>query len=385
MILMHRKKTERGNNNFIMNKYKVVLKCCGFIIGLVIILGCCDFAFAQSGYIQFILYEVAHPESNYDTIVLGDSHTRAGIDPQKLDDVMGTNTLNLGIPNGTVKDSYYILQEACRNNKVKRVILDVDYQFWVNPQGEGFFREPFIFNQMSWTSPTKWKYIFDNMDVLDVRSAFTCRNSYQFGLSNTISNIKFKNSQTYKTKDIYGITVKDANGPYVGKGFFYRNVNGSQPGGYAYLKSWYGRENMGISNLALSEFKKIKQLCDENGIELIAVTTPITPSAMQLLNIQNAEKSLTEVFDKYGITYFDFNTARMDVLPRTDTDYGDMEGHMGGRIGQEYSEVLAQVLSEYENSSLDVDKYFYSSYEEMYQKMDEDYTNTQNTTEGTEE
>lgn len=369
-----------------MSKWKSILKCVGFIAGLAVILCVCDYLFAQTGYINFILREVNDSKQNYDTIVLGASHTRAAIDPEYIDEELGTNTLNLGIPSETVKDSYYVLEEACRKNKVKRVILDVDYQYWVNPQGDGYFREPFIYNQMSWTSPVKWQYLFENMDAMDVRNAFSNRITYLCTWKNMKSNIEFKNSDTYKNHDIYGIDVPDADGPYVGKGFFYRGVDGRQPAGYDYLKLWYGREKLGVSKYVEKHFKKLKNYCDKNNIELIAVTSPITPSAMQLLNIQDAEKSLREeIFDKYGITYYDFNQARMDVIPREDADYGDMEGHMGGRIGQEYSKVLAKVLRDHVDGDLDYNKYFYSSYEDMYKNMDQDYTNAKNALEGKDE
>jgi hypothetical protein len=282
---------------------------------------------------------------------------------------MGTNSINLAIPGETIKDSYYVLKEACRNNKVKRVVLDVDYQYWLNPQLEGYFAEPFIYNQLSWTSPVKWQYVMDNMDVLDVRNAFTKRNVYLCTWNGATTNIKFKNSDTYKNNNISELTVSDANGPYVGKGFFYRHTSGL-PRGASYLQGWYNCAGRGVSSYVESEFVRIKQYCDQNNIELIAVTSPITPSAMQLVGMQDIHQVMVNnIFDKYGVNYYDFNMALMDVLPREDSDFGDMEGHMGGELAEEYSTVLASVLNDYVNGKLDSNQYFYSSYDELYQQM----------------
>lgn len=355
-----------------MSKMKPFIRSICFLLGLVLLISACDYLFAQSGYIRYILHEVNSKDSNYDTIILGASHCRSAIDPQKIDDQLGTNTLNLGIPSETIKDSSYLLQESCRNNDVKRVILDVDYQYWVNPQGEGYFSEPFIYNQMSWTSPVKWKYLWDNKSKLDIRSAFTKRNVYLCSPSGVKNNIEFKNSEGYKNYDIYSLNVPDANGPYVGKGFFSRVTSGGQPGGKAYIDSWIGKENAGISDLVLEQFLKIKEYCDNNNIELICVTSPITPSAMKVLGMDVVHDKFVSLFKEYGVEYYDFNMARMKTLSRQDKDFGDLEGHAGGSFGQKYSCVLASLLKDREDNTLDTNKYFYSSFSEMYQKMNQD-------------
>ena len=95
---------------------------------------------------------VNEDDENYDTIVLGASHARSAIDPAKIDSQADTVTLSMAIPGETLKDSYYVLEESCKNNDVKRVIFDVDYQYWFGPQEEGYFAETFIYNQFSWLS-----------------------------------------------------------------------------------------------------------------------------------------------------------------------------------------------------------------------------------------
>ena len=47
-------------------------------------------------------------DTQYDTIILGASHARSAINPEYLDEELGTNTLNLAIPGETVKDAYYL-------------------------------------------------------------------------------------------------------------------------------------------------------------------------------------------------------------------------------------------------------------------------------------
>ena len=53
-----------------MKKSMPWIRCAGFLVGLAVILGICDFCFAPSGYVRFILHEVNRKDTQYDTIIL---------------------------------------------------------------------------------------------------------------------------------------------------------------------------------------------------------------------------------------------------------------------------------------------------------------------------
>ena len=80
----------------------------------------------------------------------------------------------------------------------------------MNPQGEGYFQEPFIYNQLEWSSPVKWQYMVQNMFKLDIRNAFTKKNVYLCTPGSVAVNVKQKNSEAYKNADIYSLDVADA-------------------------------------------------------------------------------------------------------------------------------------------------------------------------------
>ncbi len=352
---------------------KPYIRCVGFLVGLAILLCASDYLFAPSGYIRYILHQISGTEENYDTIILGASHARTAINPYKIDEALGCNTINAAIPGETIKDSYYILKDACANNDIQRVILDVDYQYWMKDQVRGDFSEPYIYSQMK-PSAAKLEYLVDNMGVLDIRNVFTKRNSYQVGFHSATHNVSVKWSQAYRDYQIEAAEVQDADGPYVGKGFFFRNVSGFNPGGDAYVDTWVGRAHAGIDEHVMDEFSQIKNFCDANGIELICVTTPITPSVMEKLEMGVVHDTLVnDLFEPLHVTYYDFNMTKMSVLPRQDRDYGDKEGHMGGGLANEYSEMLARALKEAQAGQLHLENYLYPSFETMYQNMAKDY------------
>lgn len=82
--------------------------------------------------------------------------------------------------------------------------------------------------------------------------------------------------------------------------------------------------------------------------------------------MENVHNTINNLLAENGIFYYDFNMARQDVLPRTDSDFVDKEGHMNGDFAKNYSELLGKVIKEHKQGARDINKYFYSSYQEMY-------------------
>ena len=49
------------------------------------------------------------------------------------------------------------------------------------------------------------------------------------------------------------------------------------------------------------------------------------------------------------------------------------EGHMNGEFAKEYSEFLGKVIKEHKQGTKDINRYFYSSFQEMYNTETELY------------
>lgn len=341
-----------------MKKFAPYFRIIGFLAICIVCVAIFEYALVPSGYIRYILHQANDAEENYDCIVLGASHARSAIDPNKIDAVMGTNTLNMAIPGETIKDSYYLLKQASLTNDIKTVILDVDYQYWFADQPEYNNISTAIMGRLNWADKPRQEYLIDSMGALDYRDIFTNRVSYTLNPQEIKQNIVMKSSDEYKNYSIEGAIIKDADGPYMGKGFFYRETSGSLPGGHAYVESWVGRENGFVEPWVANYFSQINNFCKSNGIELICVTSPITPSAAKLLKMDKVHTILDAQFQKFGVTYYDFNAASFEALPRTDYDYGDMEGHMGGDLAGRYSNALGNLLFERQSGTLDTSKYF---------------------------
>ena len=116
-----------------MKKSMPWIRCAGFLVGLAVILGICDFCFAPSGYVRFILHEVNRKDTQYDTIILGASHARSAINPEYLDVNVHPSKMELRFRKG---ESIYPWVEECINNALieKPNIIDVELEKDVQTQ-----------------------------------------------------------------------------------------------------------------------------------------------------------------------------------------------------------------------------------------------------------
>ena len=360
------------------SRLKPYIRVVVFIAGLILIISSMDFLFGKTGYVRYTINEINDKDENYDTIVLGASHPRSAINPYKIDEKIGSNCYNLAVPGALVRDTYYLLLDAIDNNDIKTVIYDVDFYYWIGTQNDKAFSKEFIYQPMKDMS-VKTRYVLDNMDNIDIRNFITNRLSWDMSVSSAKKNVAKKTSQAYKENSIEACEVGDdgyvleANGPYVGKGYFSRILSGFRPGGQTFIENEKDRANGELIEDVLNYFDKIVDVCNKNNIELICIASPITPSSMETMKINVAYPKIQSYLDTKGITLYDFNLLLQSVLPRDDVNYGDLEGHMGGTLGDEYSSVLGECISKIREGKFDRNEYFYNSYEEMFRNLKTDY------------
>lgn len=348
-----------------MRNFKNILKCTIFVAIVCVVFGICDFVFVPSGYVRFILHTLNSPEENYDCVILGASHGRSAINPYKLDEVLGTNTINVCIPSETVEDSYYLLKESDRNNDIKKVILDLDYQYWYD-LAENDFSDAFIYYQME-PSKVKAEYFLKNLVKQDFRITCTRWSNYINNFSGIKNNISIKSTDEYKNYDVSGAVVKGADGPYVGKGFFYRGPGGHGARGLVPKYTW--NENT-VDQKVVGWFEKIIEYCKTNDIELVCITSTITPATVLTKTAEDSAVFFNKLTQEHGVEYYDFNLLRQNVMSRTNLDFGDWDGHMCGELADRYSTIVASVIQDGNDGKMDRTKYFYDSYEDLYEDVD---------------
>lgn len=345
-----------------------ILKYVRAIIFVAVIVGLVksmDFAMMPSGYIRYIIHAAGNSDEKegYDCIILGASHGRTSINPEyMIDSGYAKNPLNMCIPGESVVNSYYLLKEACRNNDVKKVVLEMDYQYWINDEArDSEFGDLFEYVQLP-MSKVKLEYIGNELFTKDFRTVYFKKLAYTDDFGSVGNNIKTKLSKAYRNYDMEAVEVRDADGPYIGRGFFYREKIDKK--GDFWVCDWSEDD---ISDKVLAYFQKIVKYCNDNGIELVCITEPITPTAVVNGPSEQANTYLQKICRQNNVRYIDFTLLKKDVLKVTDDDFCDWEGHMYGELANRFSHILSQVLVEPQN------EWFYGTYAQLEQAVYENY------------
>ncbi len=351
-----------------MNKkmFKEAFKYMRVVIFLAIIamlVEACDYVLVQPGYARYIIHAADNSESgeDYDCVVVGASHGRASIDPHYfLEMGYADNPINMCIQGATVIDNYYMIKEVCRNNDVKKIILELDYQYWdKNQKRDSDFGDLLVYNQLPF-SGLKLEYIVNELMTKDFRTLYFRKYAFAKNWKTIKKYVAMKNTDGYKNYQIEGVAGIDTEGPYQGLGFFYRTKVTDKKGKLNPSPWTYDDLNSKVQKY----FEKIVEYCRDNDIELICVTTPIPPSSVVAGAANEADTYFKQICDENDVRYIDGNLIKYEYLSVSDDDFSDWEGHMNGELAEQFSEVLTEILEKD-----DCQEYFYSGYDECIEAI----------------
>ena len=71
-------------------------------------------------------------EPDYDTLIVGGSHSKCGIDPSVLKSEKGVLAINAAQGGEHTLDMYYLVREAEKDVQLKCVICEIDPSYWVD-------------------------------------------------------------------------------------------------------------------------------------------------------------------------------------------------------------------------------------------------------------
>ena len=79
--------------------------------------------------------------------------------------------------------------------------MDVDYQYWMDEQPQGYFTEPFICQNIT-NLKVKTEYLLDNWDTIDLRNVLVRRLSWDCTWSSVKQNVSTKMTEAYREYSI---------------------------------------------------------------------------------------------------------------------------------------------------------------------------------------
>lgn len=265
-----------------------------------------------------ILCFLGEKENSIDVLICGTSHAARGILPMELYESYGIKAYNLSSPAQPIEATYYILKEALKSQKPVLFIYDVsslyfdrDESYWryvldEMPLGENRILlakecvkegENVTSSVTELTVPflgyhTRWAQLMED------DFAIFHRNRRHFGKGGTLVSTVVGGDISAETMNwIAGQLLQDTelveSGFREGGGYEEREVN------TAY--------NVTAPEDKFSWLLKIKQLCEENNIQFLAIKIPVTyyPQVYDATWVEEKYRRLRALCDEYGIAYYD--------------------------------------------------------------------------------
>lgn len=326
-----------------------------------------SYLLTQPSILKAELKEV-QSDTNYDTIIVGNSHGETSVNPAVLDQLAGTMSYNCARRIMPVKDIYYLMREVAYHNQPRTILYEMDPFYWKVP-GISLGNDTSIFFAGS-DLRNKLDYLKDEMLQQPFANAFA---DYRFAPRNAAQipgTAWVKLQPTYWTHSQKSIPMimkeldLGKNYEYRGRGFRY-GVSYSFTIDKRYAPTRFKASKVVPENVRY--FAKMADFCKKQGIRLVCFYSALPPTRLQKENEDDAHAYFTDMCLSEGVEYYDLNYLKADYLPRTDADYVDLDGHMLGELADRQTTVLAQILQAEDPSTM-----FVGSYQEVLQALPEE-------------
>ncbi|MFI3213835.1 MAG: hypothetical protein R3Y24_10870 [Eubacteriales bacterium] len=332
-------------------------------------------------FFRLTFYEMYHQEDNIDVLFLGSSHCFRSLVSEELDVIYEKNTFNAGSSSQKLDASYVILQEVGKNNELEEVYLELYYGMALESE----------YSQRTelgstYTVSNNLKESFDKAIFLIKASgsdyypnSFLLPRRYignlQFGIMYDI--IKKKSESNYQNYEY----IEVGTSVYIGQGFI---------GSENYIENgivFMEQENQAIEdnifkNDYINSLFQIIEYCKENNIQLILFSAPVTDFRLSNIEYDNYIEQVERLLQDTEIPYIDFNLCKEDFLNlEIKTDFYD-EHHLNSSGAEKFSKAFAEIFANKNDPHEAVqvegasniylpEEYFYSSYEEKFENLED--------------
>lgn len=299
-------------------------------------------------------------------LIFGSSHTAYGVDPMAFDEALGWTTFNAGSMLQDMQGAYYYLKDFDKSNNIEHVILNLSYSSWASDY-KNDTKSLIILDRLS--SPLVYaEYAFDTLSLDALYDLIFVPYRYRSNatFAQIAENVSGKLNETYlySKKDLEGNRREF---PYMGFSpkdssitSDFRRIPEAMP--------WQQNEKSAENEEYLI---RILDYCQEEGIEVILVSTPFTDAyVLQLKEYDEIRAYYTGLAGKYGIKYYDYNMIRKEYFKTETSYYWDDCHHMNFTGAQLFSKSFAGLLAA-AGCGENVDALFYSSFEEYVNAYDE--------------
>lgn len=340
-----------------MRSFKVIIF---FIVNCSLIF-LCSF-FLKFGNPLYLQQKEAKSIYNLDTLVVGTSNGRLGINPRLFNEKLGWNAYSLATGNTSISDILYLVEDIHQKRaSVKRIIFELDYGYWGRSENLGYING---YNMLFMGDffRTRINYFFTALPNKCFINSFSNNPLTPGRIKNSWFVLKklHNNDSDYGDilRGIYnqGITKKSLS-VYDELGFW-KGINYAENDRKNYHPIKFNENN--INEIYPKRFHQLVKYCQENSIELVVLQTPVAPRQLIDENRGESHEWIKNLCNKENVKFIDFNYIKEGLLARNNNDYSDYYGHMMYSMAQRNTELLCEVLS-----TGNYDENFYSDYEQV--------------------
>ncbi|SCH25563.1 Uncharacterised protein [uncultured Dorea sp.] len=278
--------------------------------------------------------------NDYDTIFVGTSHGKAGINPNVVDAMTGDKSLNLCRGGENVVDSYNIVREAYRVNKIKKVVYEMDPGYWctdgnLGPDSRTFYDEfPF--------STIKADYYLDKFWGEDFRVTLFPWYLYKKGVNGAVSRFQSKLTDSYRNYDYQFYDTEVQKFTEKGQIAIQRHETSKDEKN---LVLWEENE---LSKKTITEFDKMVSFCRKKNISLVVVTAPVPQETIEIYrsNFEKANTFFTKFMQARGVKYYNYNYMEVEGFDKSLNGFVDYDGHMFADQADIFSKEIGKLMKE---------------------------------------
>lgn len=282
-------------------------------------------------------------------LVVGASYSLFGIQPEVLNERVGTSAYNLSGTLLTLRGRYTLLrQELERNPKVYRVLIEVSPDTLLRDREEEGGKGDLPMLGRLTDSAARWDYFREAFSVSEWPEVY-----YDL-VSKGIESALRLVTGSYTTENEIMVLG------------YYENRNPDKPIPNNYAELYAAQrlpEEIDPENVAWLE--KLIELCRDHGAEPILLTTPQSKYYNCVFANLDYYQTWYEDFAKaQGVAYYNFNLAKakLERLPDESCFYDTT--HLNAEGGRIFTQMLAELLN-LRHRNGNTRALFYSSYEEL--------------------
>lgn len=279
---------------------------------------------AQDGRLVAEYYDSA---KNHDVVFVGDCEIYENISPVTLWQEYGISSYMRGSPQQLIWHSYYMMKDTLRYEKPKAFVYNVYSMKYSEPQSEPYNR--MALDGMEW-SPVKAEAVKASM-MKDGSESYL---SYLFPLLRYHSRWSELTAEDFKYayKDVPQLSIN---------GYLMRiDVKGVSK----LYGATEGTEKGPIQPICWEYLDKMRELCEENGVEFILMKAPTNTPIYHWY--ASWEKQVEEYAEKHGLRYYNFLEVTEEIGLNYKEDTYDQGAHLNLSGAEKLAKYFGKLLQE---------------------------------------